>query len=90
MNGLPQEPANPKKRAAIIKQQTQARLAKRMGQYARNQRYKLYDDGRFYAVFRDRLEEKDISLGEGTPEAEAARKSLQAVHAEIGPWKPFR
>ncbi len=47
--------------------------------FARNQRWKLYDDGRLYDVAADVLEERPITPGAGGPEAEAARQLLQPV-----------
>ena len=49
------------------------------GQFAREHRFKIYNDGRFYDVPADRLEEQDIVLGQGGEVAEGARKRLQAV-----------
>ena len=49
------------------------------GQFAREHRFKIYNDGRFYDVPADRLEEHDIVLGQGGVEGEAARERLQAV-----------
>lgn len=46
-------------------------------QYARDRRYKLYDDGRFYDVPADVLEQRP--LRELSPEAERAKAKLQAV-----------
>jgi arylsulfatase A len=46
--------------------------------FARNQRWKLYDDGRLYDIPADVLEKNPIMSG-GGPEAEAARKKLQPV-----------
>ncbi|MBS1827419.1 MAG: sulfatase-like hydrolase/transferase [Acidobacteria bacterium] len=47
-------------------------------QYARTQRYKLYDDGRFYDVPNDVLEQRPLPASAGG-EAGEARKKLQAV-----------
>jgi arylsulfatase A-like enzyme len=47
--------------------------------FARNQRWKLYDDGRLYDVSADVLEARTIAPGAGGPEAEAARRLLQPV-----------
>lgn len=46
--------------------------------FARDQRYKLYSDGRFYDVSNDVLEQKPIPLGQGGSAA-AARVKLKAV-----------
>jgi hypothetical protein len=42
-------------------------------------RDKLYDDGRFYDLELDPAEARRIPPGEGSPEANAARRRLQAV-----------
>jgi arylsulfatase A-like enzyme len=52
--------------------------------FARDQRWKLYDDGRLYDVVADRLEERAIGLGSGGPEGEAARIKLQDVLDSLG------
>ena len=51
----------------------------RLELFARDKRFKLYDDGRLYDVPADKLEERPIPEGEGSPEAEAARKKLCAA-----------
>jgi arylsulfatase A len=47
--------------------------------FARDQRYKLYSDGRFYDVPNDVLEQKPLPPGQGGPAAAAARAKLRAV-----------
>jgi arylsulfatase A len=47
--------------------------------FARNQRWKLYDDGRLFDVEADVLEMSPIAPGAGGPEAESARRLLQPV-----------
>lgn len=47
--------------------------------FARNQRWKLYDDGRLYDVAADVLEENPLAPGSGGAEAEAARRLLRPV-----------
>jgi arylsulfatase A-like enzyme len=47
--------------------------------YARTQRYKLYEDGRFYDVPADELEKRNIPPGEGGEEAAKARMMLWDV-----------
>lgn len=85
-------PVRPKREAQVqkaLKKQRQARAKKQLGRFARNQRYKLYDDGRFYDVLQDVLEQRDIPPGVGSAEAEQARKALQAVHNAMPAWTPF-
>jgi len=47
--------------------------------FARDQRWKLYDDGRLYDVPADPLEEHPLEPGSGGPEAAVARQRLQEV-----------
>jgi arylsulfatase A len=47
--------------------------------WIRGRRYKLYSDGRFYDLKTDYAEARRIAPGRGAPEAEAARKRLNAV-----------
>lgn len=51
----------------------------RLELFARDKRFKLYDDGRLYDVPADKLEQNPIAEGEGGPEAEAARAKLRAA-----------
>lgn len=63
--------------------------------WARDKRFKLYEDGRLYDVPTDVLEERPLAAGEGSAEAEAARVKLQAALDEIPPsrkgpqWDPY-
>jgi arylsulfatase A-like enzyme len=67
----------------------------RLELFARDKRFKLYDDGRLYDVPADVLEERPIAEGQGRPEAEAARKKLRealdGVPAEkrAPQWDPY-
>ncbi len=47
--------------------------------FARDQRWKLYDDGRLFDVAADVLERSPIAQGGGGPQAEAARRLLRPV-----------
>jgi arylsulfatase A len=47
--------------------------------YARDARYKLYEDGRLFDAERDPEDEHEISKGRGNPEAERSRLALQEV-----------
>lgn len=47
--------------------------------WAQDQRWKLYEDGRFYNVATDVLEAHAISVGQGGSEALAARRKLERV-----------
>jgi arylsulfatase A len=89
-DGTPLEPAQPAKRNLFLEQQQEQRQAKKLGRFARGQRYKLYDDGRLYDVQQDVLEEHEIKPGKGSSAAEQARAQLQEVHAKMPPWEPFR
>ncbi len=56
--------------------------------WAHTDRYKLYRNGSLYEL-ADRAETTPIAVGEGSPEAEAARKFLQGVLDQM-PSKPER
>lgn len=47
--------------------------------FARDKRYKLYDDGRLFDIAWDRLEEHPVSSGKDSDETKAARQRLQKV-----------
>ena len=47
--------------------------------FARDQRFKLYDDGKLFDVPNDVLEERPLAEDAGDPEAAAARQKLQPV-----------
>ena len=47
--------------------------------FARDKRFKLYDDGRFFDTIGDVLEKTSLAPGKAGEAGEAARKSLQAV-----------
>ncbi len=70
----------------------------RLELWARDRRFKLYDDGRLYDVPADVLEESPIPVGGGGPESEAARGKLRAALDNIpvdkrepgwDPYAPF-
>lgn len=88
-NGIPRDPGGEKGREKLVEKQAKARQAKTLGRFARNQRYKLYDNGGFYDVQSDVLEKTNIALGSGTPEVEATRKMLQQVHNSMPAWIPY-
>jgi arylsulfatase A-like enzyme len=52
--------------------------------FARNQRWKLYDDGRLYNVPEDPLEKEPLDPGSEGPEARDARRLLQEVLDRLG------
>lgn len=49
--------------------------------FTRGERYKLYDDGRFYDVQKDVYENRPIPEGERTPEQQTAAEKLRAAMA---------
>ena len=55
--------------------------------YMRDHRYKLYSTGEFYDVKSDVLEENNIDPGQGSREAEKARKALQRELDKLPAWK---
>ena len=88
-NGIPVMPKDKEAQQKQLEIQAKAKLAKKMGRFARTARYKLYEDGRFYDIQKDVLEERSISAGSGAKGAEAARRQLQSIHDQIPPWQPF-
>ncbi|GAL85065.1 hypothetical protein MYP_2293 [Sporocytophaga myxococcoides] len=61
-------------------------INKQSARFFRNHRYKLYHDGRFYDLVKDIEEIQSIAEGEGSPEAEAARKLFKAEFAKLPAW----
>ena len=51
----------------------------RLLRFARDRRYKLYDDGRLYDVPHDQLEQRPILAEDDTAETKAVRQRLDAV-----------
>ena len=51
--------------------------------WARDRRFKLYEDGRLYDIAADVLETSPMKPGEGGPDAEAARARLRKVLDEM-------
>jgi arylsulfatase A len=51
----------------------------KLDRYARDQKFKLYSDGRLFNVPADVFEQNPLPQGAGGPEAARARKKLQAV-----------
>ena len=56
------------------------------GRWARDKRFKLYNDGRFYDVPADTLEESDLT-GEEPEEGKTAREALAKVHEQMPPYE---
>ena len=52
--------------------------------WIRGTRYKLYSDGRFYDLESDLEESHRILSGQGTPDAEAARKRMSELLGKLG------
>ena len=55
----------------------------KLDRWARDKRYKLYQEGELYDIAEDVLEQNAIPVGEGSAEAEAARGNLQGVLDEL-------
>ncbi len=51
--------------------------------WVRGRRYKLYNDGRFYDLSEDLMEQRRIPPGNGSPAAEAARREYQVILDQI-------
>lgn len=61
--------------------------------YVRDKNYRLFADGRLFDVNSDPLQENPIAKGQGSADAEAARKKLAAALATMpahGEWIPPR
>jgi len=89
-NGIRKAPKDAAKRKQVLAKQRKARQAKTMGRYARNQRFKLYDDGRFYDVSRDPLEKQPITADAAASDAKVAHAMLDQVHKQMPPWQAFK
>ena len=57
--------------------------------FARNQRFKLYEDGRLYEMPSDELEEGPYFIGSESAEQRAARRGLQEVLDSMTPYPQF-
>ena len=53
--------------------------------FARNQRYKLYSDGKLFDISRDVLEQRPLGAQKGGAEADRARRKLQAALDSMPP-----
>ncbi len=89
-NGVKPRPSGAGKVAAEIAKQKAAKKKKTMGRFARNQRYKLYGDGRLYDVQRDVLENKVLAADSDSAEIKEIRAMLQGVHDGMPPWQAFQ
>ncbi len=59
-------------------------------QFARNQTYKLYRDGRFYDVPVDLKEEQNLETGQASERGETARTRLNRVLENAPPAPPLK
>jgi len=57
------------------------------GRWARTQRYKLYNDGRFYDVPADAFEQSPLPPDSLPDDADEASRDLAAVHEQMPPWE---
>ncbi|MEC7567053.1 MAG: sulfatase-like hydrolase/transferase [Planctomycetota bacterium] len=87
-NGFPKKPGDQTKESAAIKKQNSMIQAKTAGTFVRNQRYKLYGDGRFYDINNDVNEKHPLS--QFTRKTTAVMTELQAVHDKMPKWAYFR
>jgi len=88
-NGVRPKPAMAAKVAAELTKQEAAKKKKTMGRFARNQRYKLYEDGRLYDVQRDVLEKQALEADKDSAQQREIRSMLQGVHDGMPPWEAF-
>jgi arylsulfatase A len=89
-NGVKPRPSGAGKVAAETAKQEAAKKKKTMGRFARNQRYKLYGDGRLYDVQEDVLENKVLGSDRDSAELGKIRSMLQGVHDGMPPWQVFQ
>jgi len=89
-NGVKMKPTNAKQVQSVLAKQKVAKEKKLMGRFARNQTYKLYEDGRFYDVSKDVLEQHPLPLKKDTSEHAKIRTMLQQVHDSMPAWKSFQ
>jgi arylsulfatase A len=89
-NGVKPRPSSAGKVAAEIAKQEAAKKKKTMGRFARNQRYKLYGDGRLYDVQQDVLENKALVADKDSVELREIRSMLQGVHDGMPQWRAFQ
>lgn len=89
-NGVKMKPTNPKQVQSVLMKQKLAKEKKLMGRFARNQTYKLYEDGRFYDVSKDVLEQHPLPLKKDSSERAKIRTMLQQVHDSMPAWKSFQ
>jgi len=61
----------------------------RLIRFARNQRFKLYEDGRLFEVPADALEDRPLLPAQDTPESAGARVQLQSVLDSMKPYPIF-
>ena len=57
-------------------------------QFVRNQRFKLYQDGRFFDVPSDELEEHPLDLDQAADSAHQAHKRLERALNQMPSWNP--
>jgi arylsulfatase A len=89
-NGVKMKPTNPKQAQSVLMKQKLAKEKKLMGRFARNQNYKLYEDGRFYDVSKDVLEQHPLPPKADTRGLAKIRTMLQQVHDSMPAWKAFQ
>jgi arylsulfatase A len=87
-NGFPQRPADQIKESAAITKQNREIETKTAGTFARNRRYKLYGDGRFYDINNDVEETQPLS--QFNKKTAAVKAQLKAVHDQMPKWNYFR
>ncbi len=89
-NGVKKRPTEAKQAQEVLRKQKVAKQKKLMGRFARNQTYKLYEDGRFYNVSQDVLEKHSLPPKQDTEARAKVRAMLQQVHDSMPAWKAFK
>ena len=88
-NGVKPKPTKEEKVVSELAKQEAAKKKKTMGRFARNQRYKLYADGRFYDVKEDVLEKQALEAAKDSAQLNEIRSMLQGVHDGMPAWEAF-
>lgn len=61
---------------------------RKIGRFVRTKEYKLYHDGRFYNVAKDKLEKNPIADGDLTREEVKIKRKLKKLQDECPEWNP--
>ncbi len=85
----PKRPKNEKKLKVALKKANALKNQKKLGRYIRNQRFKLFEDGRFFDVSKDFYEKSNILKGKAGSDGEKAREAFQKIFKTLPEFKVF-